>query len=573
MVFDVYILLILIMLNLKQNYKNLKRAKEILFILSKHGLGYFFNLSEIEQYFKLGRNFFVKKNKKKEIKHLTLSQRVRMSCEDLGPTFVKLGQILSTRPDLISREFIEEFSKLQDEVPPFSFSEVKEVFQEEFGKSISDVFTQFDEHPVASASLSQVHRAKLPSGEYVAVKVQRPNIEECIKMDISILFDLARFIDKRLINSHIYQPIKIVEEFSKSIKRELNFISEGHNIDKFGVNFKDSETVHIPKVYWQLTTSKILTMEYINGVKISAIDNSHNFQYDKKLISTRGADMILKQIFVDGFFHGDPHPGNIFIMENNVIALVDFGMVGRIEEKTMANMADLLIAAIDNDADKIIKSLEEMEIIGSDININNLKIEIKDFIDKYYGVPLKQLEISVIIEEILEIMIRHQIKVPSDLILLVKSLVTIEGVGRDLDPDFNMVAHTKPFAKQLISKRYSLRNLWNKSSESFKEFLNFFEVFPKNFVYLIRDLRKGELNIGFQHKGLDKLIYEIDRSSNRLSFSIVIAALIIGSSMVLSQPIGPYIFGYPAVGIIGYLFASFLGLFLIISILRSGRWK
>ncbi len=563
----------LLMLNLKQNYKNLKRAKEILFVLSKHGLSYFFNLSAIERYFKLGKNFFVKKTKKEKIKRLTLAQRARMACEELGPTFVKLGQILSTRPDLISREFIEEFSKLQDKVPPFSFSEVKEIFQKELGKSISDVFIEFDERPVASASLSQVHKAKLPSGEYVAVKVQRPNIEEYIKSDISILLDLAKFMDKRMINGHIYQPIEIVKEFSKSIKRELDFISEGRNIDKFRVNFKNSETVHIPKVYWQLTTSRILTMEYIVGLKVSDIDNSHDFQYDKKLISARGADMMLKQIFVDGFFHGDPHPGNIFIMKNNIIALLDFGMVGRVEESTMVNMASLLIATIGNDADKIIKVLEQMEIIGPEISAKELKIEIKDFIDKYYGVPLKQLEISVIMEEILEIMIHHQIKIPSDLALLVKSLVTIEGIGRELDPDFDMVAHTKPFARQLISRRYSLSNLWNRGSESFREFLNFFEVFPKDFLWLIKNLRKGELNIGFQHKGLDKLIYEINRSSNRLSFSMIIAALIIGSSMILGQPIGPYIFGYPAVGIIGYLFASFLGLFLIISILRSGRWK
>ncbi|MEA1963067.1 MAG: AarF/ABC1/UbiB kinase family protein [Patescibacteria group bacterium] len=561
------------MLNLKQNYKNLKRAKEILFTLSKYGLGYFLNLPAVERYFKLGKKFFIKKTEKEAIKRLTLPQRARMACEDLGPTFVKLGQILSTRPDLIPCEFVKEFSKLQDNVQPFDFSEVKEIFKKEFGRPIDELFIEFDESPVASASLSQVHKAKLPGGEAVAVKVQRPKIEERIKSDISILFDLVKFMEKRLINGNIYQPIEIVKEFSKTIKQELDFVSEGRNIDKFRVNFKNSETAYIPKVYWQLTTSRILTMEYIKGVKISDIASSRDSQYDKKIISARGADMILKQIFVDGFFHGDPHPGNIFIIENNVIALLDFGMVGRVEEDTMVNMASLLIAAIGNDTDKIIKALEQMEIVDPEMDIKELKIEIKNFIDKYYGVPLKQLKISAIIEEILEIMIHHQIKMPSDLILLAKSLVTIEGVGRDLDPDFDMVAHTKPFAKQLISKKYSLTNLWDRGSGSLRELFNFFEVFPKDFLWLIRNLRKGELNIGFQHKGLDKLIHEIDRSSNRLSFSMIIAALIIGSSMILGQPIGPFIFGYPAIGIIGYLFASFLGLFLIISILRSGRWK
>lgn len=561
------------MLNLKQNYKNLKRAKEILFVLSKYGLGYFLNLPAVERYFKLGKKFFIKKTEKEAIKRLTLPQRARMACEDLGPTFVKLGQILSTRPDLISRKFTEEFSKLQDEVPAFGFSQAEELIQQEFGKPINELFVEFDKRPVAAASLSQVHKAELADGRIVAVKIQRPNIAEKIKTDISILFDIVKFFEKKIVNGYVYQPVEIITEFSKTIKKELDFISEGHNIDKFRTNFKKDETVHIPKVYWELTSSKILTMEYIDGVKISDIAGSRDPQFDKKIISARGADIILKQIFVDGFFHGDPHPGNIFIMENNVVALLDFGMVGRVEEDTMSNMANLLIATIENNADKIIKTLEQMDIITSEVDLKELKIEIKDFIDKYYGVSLKQLEIGVIIEEILGIMIHHQIKIPSDLALLVKALVTIEGVGRDLDPDFDMVAHTKPFAKKLVSQKYSPFNLWNKGSETARELFDFLQVFPKEFSWLIKSLRKGDFNINFKHKGLEKLILEIDRASNRLSFSMIIAALIVGSSLILTQQIGPYIFGYPAIGIIGYLLASFFGIFLIVSILRSGRWK
>lgn len=561
------------MLNLKQNYKNLKRSKEILFVLSKYGLGYFLNLPAVERYFKLGKKFFIKKTEKEAIQHLTLPQRARMACEDLGPTFVKLGQILSTRPDLISRKFIEEFSKLQDEVPAFDFSQVEKRIQQEFGKPINDLFVEFNKRPVAAASLSQVHKAKLADGSIVAVKIQRPNIAEKIKTDISILFDIVKFFEKKIVNGYVYQPMEIITEFSKTIKKELDFISEGHNIDKFRTNFKKEETVRIPQVYWELTSSKILTMEYIDGVKISDIAGSEDSQFDKKIISARGANIILKQIFVDGFFHGDPHPGNIFIMENNVVALLDFGMVGRVEDETMSNMANLLIATIENNADKIIKTLEQMDIITPEVNLKELKIEIKDFIDKYYGVPLKQLEIGAVIEEILGAMIHHQIKIPSDLVLLAKALVTIEGVGRDLDPDFDMVAHAKPFAKKLISQKYSFFNLWNKGGRTARELFDFLQIFPKEFSWLIKNLRKGDFNINFKHKGLERLILEIDRASNRLSFSMIIVALIVGSSLILTQQIGPYIFGYPAIGIIGYLLASFFGIFLIISILRSGRWK
>lgn len=561
------------MLNLKQNYKNLKRAKEILFVLSKYGLGYFLDLSAVERYLKLSKRFFIREQNNQKIQYLTLEKRARLACEELGPTFVKLGQILSTRPDLIPRKFTEEFSKLQDDVPSFSFLQVEKRFQQEFGKSINDLFIEFDKEPVAAASLSQVHKAKLADGNIVAVKIQRPNVVEIIKTDISILFDIVKFIEKKIVNGYVYQPVEIVNEFSKTIKKELNFISEGRNIDKFRVNFKNSETVYIPKVYWELTSSKIITMEYIDGIKISSVVGKDDPRFDKKLISARGADMMLKQIFVDGFFHGDPHPGNIFIIESNVIALLDFGMVGIVKEATVSNMTNLLIGAIENDANKIVKTLEQMDIVVARMDLDELKIEISDFVDKYYGVPLKQLEIGVIIEEILGIMVCHQIKIPSDLTLLVKSLVTIEGIGRELDPDFDMVTHMKPFARKLFSKKYKLTNLLSSGSKSIKEIFGFIEVFPKDLLWLVRGLRKGELNIGFQHKGLERIIYEMNCSSNRLSFSMIISALIIGSSMILGQPIGPFIFGYPAIGIIGYLFASFLGLFLIISILRSGRWK
>ncbi|MCK4800326.1 AarF/ABC1/UbiB kinase family protein, partial [Candidatus Parcubacteria bacterium] len=344
------------MFNIKQNYKNLKRTKEILKVVTKYGLGYFLDFSKVEGGLNLKKKIFPEKvTKLEKIQRLTLPQRTRLACEELGPTFVKLGQILSVRPDLIPREFAEEFSKLQDEVSSFSFEEVEEQFKKEFGKSIKELFIEFDKRPVAAASLSQVHKAKLISGETVAVKIQRPNVEKIVETDISILFSLVEFIERRSISGHLFQPVEIIREFSQTVREELDFVNEGHNIGKFRINFRESETVHIPKVYWKLTTKRILTMEFINGIKISKVINSKDSKFDKKVISNRGADMILKQILVDGFFHGDPHPGNIFIMEDNIIAPIDFGMVGRIEESAMMNMADFLIAAISNDADKVVK--------------------------------------------------------------------------------------------------------------------------------------------------------------------------------------------------------------------------
>ena len=559
------------MLNIKQSYKNLKRTREILKVVAKYGLGYFLDFSKAESGLNLKKKIFPKKTTKLErIQRLTLPQRTRLACEELGPTFVKLGQILSIRPDLIPREFAEEFSKLQDEVPSFSFDEVEEQFKKELGKPINELFVEFDKRPVAAASLSQVHKAKLMSGEIVAVKIQRPNVGKIIETDISILFSLVKFIEKRSISGHLFQPVKIIREFSQTIKKELDFVNEGHNIEKFRINFRESETVHIPKVYWKLTTKRILTMEFIKGVKISQVINSKDSRFDKKIISSRGTDMILKQVLVDGFFHGDPHPGNIFIMENNIIAPIDFGMVGRIEESTMVNMADFLIAAISNDTDKIVRILEDMDIVDSEMDLKKIKVEISYFIDKYYNVPLKELEMGRIIEEILEVMIQHQIKVPSDLVLLTKALVTIEGVGRELDPDFNMVTRAKPFANKLIRRKYSLNNLLKVSGKFAEELFDSLKIFPNEFSYLVKNLRKGKFSINLQHKGLEKLILEIDRASNRLSFSMIISALIIGSSFIILSNKGPFIFDYPVLGIFGYLIAAVLGLWLVISIVRRG---
>ena len=563
------------MLNLKQNYKNLKRSKEILSVFVKYGLGHFFDLPAIEKSLNFGAKIF-HKNKNEKIKRLSMPERIRLSFEQLGPTFVKLGQILSTRPDLIPKEFIEEFKKLQDQVPAFDFSLVEKQFEKEFGKKIDNLFIEFNKIPIAAASISQVHRAKLKdnkNNKIVAVKIQRPNIHEIVKTDIAILLDLAKFIEKRSIYGQIYQPVEIIKEFKKTINKEMDFINEGYNIDKFYKNFKNNKTVKIPKVYWELTSNKILTMEYIDGVKISEVDNLKNSKLNKKIIASNGADMILKQIFEDGFFHGDPHPGNIFVMKNNVIGLIDFGMVGRIDKNMIESIADLLIAGIKNNAKKIVEILEKMNIIESDMDLKNIEIEIDNFIDKYYGMSLKKINMGKIIEEILEVMIRHKVKMPTDLVLLSKSLITVENIGCNLDPDFDMVVHTKPYAKKLLKEKHSPSKLFKRGNNLVIEFFKLMELLPSEINNLFKIFKKNNFNINLKHQGLEKLILGIDKASNRLSISMIISALIIGSSLILIQKIGPFIFGYSAIGIIGYLIASFFGLFLIISMLKANKWK
>jgi len=559
------------LLNWRQNYRNAKRLRQIVLVLVKYGLEYFFDRPSLERYSKIGKKILRVKQEDKKIKQLSLPQRARLVLEELGTTFIKLGQVLSTRPDLISPKFTEEFGKLQDQVAPFSYDKVEEQIKNELGKSTKELFVEFEKKPIAAASLSQVHKAKLPNGKIIAIKIQRPQIEKIIEADLAILFNLAKFLEKRILGIRLYQPIEIIEEFARIIKKELDFIQEGHNINKFRANFKDSQTVRVPKVYWRFTTSRVLAMEFIDGIKISEITKIKNGKFDRKKIARRGVDVVLKQIFEDGFFHGDPHPGNIFVLKNNIIVLLDCGMVGYIDEETMNNMADLLIAVVAKDTNKIIKSFVEMDIINEEMNLKELRTDIKEFVNKYYGVPLKQLEIGKIGEEVLEVMIRNHIKVPSELVLLIKALVTIEAIGRKLDPEFDMVSHVKPFVKNLIQKRHSPSQVWKKGADFLTDSIRLFWSLPEEFRWLVRKLKQGELNIGFRHKGLEKLINSMDKASNRFSFSIIIASLIIGSSLIIQSDKGPLLFDFPALGILGFLVAAILGLGLVISILRSGK--
>ncbi len=563
------------MLKLRKNYKNFRRMKNILTVITRYGLGHVFDQSGLLKYFKLRKGFFYKKEKEQKVSSLTPPERVRLVCEELGPTFIKMGQILSTRPDLVPQDFLKELNKLQDEVPPFSFEEAKKQVQKELGKPLEKLFLEFDKEPLAAASLSQVHKAKLKTGELVAVKIQRPGIEPLIDSDISILKDLASFVERKFISTQLYQPVEIVEEFKRSIKQELDFINEGRNIDAFRNNFKEKADVRIPKVYWKLSSSKVLTMEYITGEKLSfLLKQEEGWERIKpKVIAQRSSKIFLKQIFEDGLFHADPHPGNIFIEEDGTIALLDFGMIGRLDSNTLDSLIDILMGIVKNNSERIVSTLEEMEATDISKDSKKLKRDIQDLINKYYGLPLKQIRMNKLIPEILEIITKHKIKIPTDLALLAKALITTEGTIKKLDPEFNIIDQAKPFAQELLEKKYSPQILWRKGHEKVRELFHLLEVLPKDILWFLRAIKKGKVDVGFEHKGLEKLINEIDRASNRLSLSLIIAALIIGSSLVLMQGAPPFILGYPAIGIIGFLLASFLGLGLIISILRSGKWK
>jgi len=471
-------------------------------------------------------------------------------------------------------DFIKELEKLQDRVPPFDSFKAKDIIEQELKKPANELFKKFSPVPIAAASLSQVHKAILPDGEIVAVKIQRPDIKKIIELDLEILDDLAGFIDRRLGNGWVYHPKLMVKEFKRAVLKEIDFTNEAHHFEKFRINFKDVDYIKVPKVYWNLTTTKILTIEFIDGVKVSEItQDKYKDVFDLKKVAKRGAAAILKQIFEDGFFHGDPHPANIFILPPATIAMLDVGMVGYVNEKMIKDGAKLLLAIVDKNLDQCIRSLEKLGVFKNEFDENILRQDFMELTERYVGIPLKDLEISKLLQDTIRIMVYNNLVLPSNLALIIKALSMIETTGRQIDPDFNIVQTAKPFINKLLSKKLATKDLLKRSSEFIQDSTELVEQLPKNLRYAIKKLREGKLKLVFEHKGLEKLILEIDRSTSRMSLSIIIAGIIVGSSLIVRADVGPLIFGYPVLGIAGYIVASIMGFILIISIMKAGKWR
>lgn len=554
-----------------QKIRDIRRLNQILRILTKHGFGFVIQRLRLEEYV-IGRGIIRTRILRRFTEpKASRAVRLRKALEELGPTFIKFGQILSVRPDLIPPDLCNELSKLQDRVPPFSYEDVKKQIKESFGVYPEELFSSFDPKPLAAASLGQAHRAQLKTGESAVVKVQRPDIHKIIETDVDILYALAYLADRYMQEIKFLDPVCIVNEFSRIIANEIDFTYEAHNIDKFCKNFKDSTTVCIPKVFWEYTRSRVLTTEEIKGVRLNEyLAEPHSYE-EKKAVAAHGANAVLQQIFIDGFFHADPHPGNIFILPDNVAAFVDFGIVGKLHEDARDAIVKLLISLSTKNTHGILKALEMVGSVVDDDSVKNFKNDISDFVERYYDIPLKQIEISSILPQAVGLMTRYKIKIPSQFQILIKALVTMEGVARQLDPEFNTIAHTRPFVERLVRERHDPRRIFEDAVLYSSELVDILKVIPKDTHEILKKVKKGTLKIEFEHIGLTKFITEMDKSSNRVSFSLVVSALIIGSSLIIMASKGPLVYGFPVLGILGFVFAGILGLGLIIGVLRSGR--
>ncbi|MBW1738596.1 MAG: AarF/ABC1/UbiB kinase family protein [Deltaproteobacteria bacterium] len=553
-----------------RTYRHLNRYRQILAILFKYGFGDLVDTLKIEQYLEIGLQMISRK-RREQVEKLTRAERVRIALEELGPTFVKLGQILSTRPDLIPVEFIQELSKLQDHVHSFPYAEVKQIIESELGASLGDVFQRFDQTPLAAASLGQVHRAQLADGEEVVVKVQRPGIHKTIEVDLEIMLHLASLMERHLKGWDLHRPTKIVEEFAHTLERELDYNIEASHIERFAKQFMGDQTIYVPKVYRDTTTTRVLTMEYVGGIKASEIDQLQLASLDQKEIAHRGADLILKQIFDYGFFHADPHPGNIFILPNNVICYLDFGMMGRIDRQTREDFADLVMNIVSRDEGKVADALLKLTLWEDEPDRSTLERELGEFMDLHFYRPLKELELGKLLRQLLDMASKHRLRVPPDLFLMLKALSTVESLGSSLDPDFDITTHAAPSIRRIQRERLHPRRVAADMFDTGAEIVSLVKEIPRELRNILKQVRQGKVKLEFEHRGLEPMLTTHARISNRIAFAIVLASLVIGSSLIALADIPPKWYGIPVIGLAGFLLAGVMGFWLLISILRRGK--
>ncbi len=553
-------------------FKNIKRLRDIVSVMTRHGFRPLLDMLHLTRALSL-RDRFVHRLPPPGTKDLGLAVRARQALEELGPTFIKFGQILSTRQDIVPHEFVIEFLKLQDSVPPIPFADVVKVVEDEFRRPVSELFSSIDETPVAAASIAQVHRAVTSDGKEVVIKVQRPGIEETVENDISILAYIAKLAVRYIPESRNYDPMGMVDEFSHVIRREMDFTLEASYTSRFKENFEDDERVYIPGVFWELTGRRVLTMERVSGIKIDNVEQMRSEGIDTRKVAHLVADVFFKQVFDYGLFHGDLHSGNIFVMGPGKLALVDFGIVGRIDDHMKQHLADILISFVSEDFEGMTRVYQRMGILPEDIDRASFEREYYDIMLRYFGRPFKHVKMGELMLDYIRIAAKHDIRFPRELLLFDKCIIELEGLARLLFPEADIIKESEPYASRLYTDRLNPARMAREAAGAAAEYADILKRFPEQADEAMKKLIEDRLSISFVHKGLEDFIGEVDRSSNRLTFGVIMAALVIGSSMVIaSGEKAPTVFGFPLLGVIGFVVASVLGLWIAIQIIRSGKF-
>ncbi|ADG66945.1 ABC-1 domain protein [Planctopirus limnophila DSM 3776] len=546
--------------------RNLSRTREIATVLLNHGFGDLVDRIGLREvwYQSIRRVFFWRRHK--PLQKCTTVERVRLSLESLGPTFIKFGQVMSTRPDIVPPAMITELKKLQEHVPPFgSEAAIREV-ESELGKPVHELYREFDMEPLAAGSLAQVHRAVAFDGSQLVVKIRRPNVVRDIERDLSLLEQMAVLAEAHVPETRVFDPTGLVKHFARSIRREVNFAREGRTMDEFRRLFADDPSLYVPKVWMDLTTEAVLTMEYIDGIKVDDRDALLSAGCDPCAVAASGAKLYMKQAFELGVFHGDPHPGNVRVKPCGTIVLLDFGMIGILDADIREQLVDLFVAISRQDVPLAVRAVLKFGESSTAVDEALLHVDMRDFLGNYYGVPLDKLNVGTLLGDFMSLLTTHQIRCPGSLMLLIRAIVTLEGIGRRLDPDFNLAPVLQPYIENVVRARFSPQRLRAEFRAEATKLWNVAHELPAHINKAVAKLSQDDLRVHLEHQGLGQLILELERASNRLVVGFVVSALIVASALIIRQGMDSLWFSVPI-----YFTSSVLALWLIYGIFRSGR--
>jgi ubiquinone biosynthesis protein len=547
--------------------RNLGRLTEIAQVAVRHGFGYFFERHKLTDLLPGRRNGEILEGTPSQ-----RGQRLRELLDELGPTFVKFGQLLSMRPDVLPPDIIAELRGLQDDVRPFPYEDVERVIQEELGLPIERLFLEFDREPLAAASIGQVHRAVLPNGHRVAVKVQRPGAPERIEADLGLLYQAAGIVKERVRALDFVDVREVVDEFARAIRQELDYRLEGRNAEQLHRNFAGHPHVRVPRVYWSYSRSRVLTLEFIEGTQLADIDEVGYSLEERKRLAEVIAEAWMTMIFRDGFFHGDPHPANILVIRPDLIGLVDFGLAGKLTDDDVSKATRLFIDVANENIGDLPKRLADLGVRYPKDREEEFRTEINDFYYRYYGARLAEIDPQQVIREVFGLIYSLNLRLPTRFIILDKAVATLASVGIELYPDFNVFEVAKPYARSLLVSRYTPQRMATRARRESLKLASVFAEYPYQVHDVLEEMRDGQFEIGFVHKGLDEFMHKLDVAFNRLIIAFVVGAGLIGSSLIgVFATSGPQVLGLNVVSAFGFFLSGVLGLWLLWGVFRSGR--
>lgn len=552
-------------LSIPQTVRHVRRYAEIVSVLGKHGLRDVVQELGLDRLVERGITL-VGREAEPGVAHLPRIVRVRRAMEELGPTFIKMGQVLATRPDLIPPAWARELELLQDECPEVAFADIRARLEEAFPGKVDTVFKEIDTAPLAAGSIAQAHRAQLADGTRVVMKVLRPRIEEVTRTDMEILSDLAAIIERRVANIGI-RPTEVVREFARELAKEVDLTSEARATDRLRNAFADDRRVVFPTVYWNASARSVLTLEEIVGIPISDNDRvSHMPIEERRAIVAAGADAVLRMCLEIGYFHADPHPGNLFALPEGRIGFIDCGMTGQLDARTAEQLADLVAGVVGGDADAVIDVVGALaDAPPETLEDRAFRADVRDYVSHFQNVPLDRLDMGALLGEFFDKLRAHGLRCPGDLVLLIKAITTIEGVGARIDPDFDMVARAKPYIERLVRRRYGVAAVGERLRHAASQYAEFIEDLPKEARGLLRQVRRNKLAINLEHRGLSRLTRTIEHASRNISFALIIAAMFVGSSILVLADRSPSTRVLTALGVAGFVAAAILVVLIVIS--------